>query len=66
MKKNVHPLERLVRIVVGLVLVSLAFWGPKNPWFFLGIIPMATGLMGWCLPYQLLGISTCSVQPKKG
>jgi hypothetical protein len=59
MKKNIHPVERVVRVVAGLVLVSLAFIGPANPWFFLGLIPVATGLMGWCPPYSMLGISTC-------
>jgi hypothetical protein len=59
MKKNVHPVERVVRVVVGLVLVSMAFIGPENKWFLLGFIPVATGLMGWCPPYTLLGISTC-------
>lgn len=58
-KKNVHPIERIVRIAAGVVLTSLAFVGPANPWFLLGIIPLATGLLGWCPPYTLLGISTC-------
>jgi len=62
MTKNIHPVERAVRVVVGLVLTSMAFIGPANPWFFLGLIPIATGLMGWCPPYAMLGISTC---PKK-
>jgi hypothetical protein len=59
MQKNIHPIERVVRVVVGLVLVIMAFVGPANPWFLLGIIPILTGLIGWCPPYQLLGISTC-------
>lgn len=62
MKKNVHPVERTIRIVVGLILTSMAFIGPANPWFLLGLIPLATGLLGWCPPYAMLGISTC---PKK-
>lgn len=59
MKKNIHKVERVVRVVVGLGLVSLGFFGPKNPWFFLGVVPLVTGLVGWCPPYQLLGINTC-------
>jgi hypothetical protein len=58
MKKNIHPIERAVRIVAGIFLVSLAFWGPTNVWFLLGIIPLAPGLLGWCPPYALLGINT--------
>ncbi len=59
MKKNIHPVERVVRVVVGLGLVSLAFWGPENKLFLLGFVPVLTGLMGWCPPYAILGISTC-------
>lgn len=62
MQKNIHPIERVVRIVVGLFLASLAFWGPANLWFLLGLIPVATGLLGWCPPYALLGFSTCKKQ----
>ena len=58
MKKNIHPVERVVRIALGAFLVSLAFWGPTNIWFLLGIIPLLTGFAGWCPPYALLGIST--------
>ncbi len=64
MKKNIHPLERKIRIVVGLVLASLAFVGPANHWFLLGLIPVATGIMGWCPPYAIFGISTCPSEPK--
>ena len=57
-KKNIHPVERVLRIVSGLILVSLAFVGPENKWFLLGLIPLITGLVGWCAPYQMLGINT--------
>lgn len=59
MKKNIGNTERLVRIVAGLIIISLAFVGPQSPWAFLGIIPLLTGFIGWCPPYALLGISTC-------
>lgn len=65
MKKNIHSIERVVRIVVGLALVSMAFVGPANLWFLLGIIPLMTGLLGWCPPYALLGINTCRLGEKK-
>jgi len=45
MKKNIGGIERIVRITVGIVIVSLAFWGPKTPWAYLGVIPMITGLI---------------------
>jgi hypothetical protein len=62
MQKNIHPVERVIRVVVGLVLTTLAFLGPANPWFLLGMIPVLTGLTGWCPPYQLLGINTCKLK----
>ncbi len=64
MEKNIHSVERLARIVIGLVLVSLAFVGPANSWFFLGLVPLATGLIGWCPPYAMLGINTCKLGKK--
>ena len=63
MKINIHPIERIVRVVAGLGLVSLVFIGPENKWFLLGLIPVATGLIGWCPAYTLLGISTCPRKP---
>ena len=59
MKKNIHPVERIIRVVAGLGIASLAFWGPSNYWFLLGLIAVGTGLLGWCPPYAILGISTC-------
>ncbi|MGE3608350.1 MAG: DUF2892 domain-containing protein [Bacteriovoracaceae bacterium] len=62
MQKNIHPIERGVRVVLGLGLMSMAFIGPENKWFLLGIIPVLTGALGWCPPYQLLGINTCNLK----
>jgi hypothetical protein len=59
MKKNVGSVERVIRIIAGIAILSLAFVGPRSPWAYLGIILVATGLIGWCPPYALLGISTC-------
>ncbi len=59
MKKNIHPVERGIRLLAGIILVTMAFIGPRDPWFFLGIIPLMTGLSGWCPLYQLVGVSTC-------
>lgn len=64
MTKNIHPVERVLRIVIGLGLCSMAFVGPANLWFLLGLIPLATGLMGWCPPYAIFGINTCKLGKK--
>lgn len=61
MTKNIHPVERVIRVSVGIALISLAFIGPENKWFLLGIVPVLTGASGWCPPYQLLGINTCKL-----
>ena len=61
MTQNIHNVERVIRIVLGAGLISLAFVGPANPWFFLGAVPLATGLIGWCPPYAMLGINTCKL-----
>lgn len=56
---NEHPIERVLRVVVGLALLSLIVIGPKTLWGLLGVVPLATGLLGSCPLYTLLGISTC-------
>jgi hypothetical protein len=58
MKVNIGSVERVIRIVAGIVILPLAFMGPHTPWAYLGVIPLLTGLIGWCAPYALLGIST--------
>jgi cadmium resistance protein CadD (predicted permease) len=45
--------------VLGLAVLSLAFVGPKTLWGYLGLIPLATGLIGWCPLYTVLRINTC-------
>ena len=62
---NIHPVERVVRVLVGLVGVALIFVGPKSLWGLVGLIPLLTGLIGWCPPYSLLGINTCNIGKKK-
>jgi hypothetical protein len=64
MKINIHPVERIIRVILGVGLTSLAFWGPSNLWFLLGLIPLLTGLIGWCPPYAMLGINTCHLGKK--
>ncbi|URD60649.1 DUF2892 domain-containing protein [Sphingomonas sp. KRR8] len=56
--RNEGPFDRSLRIAVGLVILSLAFVGPKTPWAFVGLIPLVTGLVGTCPLYSLLGFST--------
>jgi hypothetical protein len=62
MTKNVGGIDRIVRIAVGAVLVALAATGTVGLWGWIGAVPPATGLLGWCPPYQLLGWNTCSLR----
>lgn len=59
MTQNIGSTERIIRIVGGLVLIALAATGTVGVWGWLGLVPLATGLVGWCPPYSLLGINTC-------
>jgi Protein of unknown function (DUF2892) len=61
---NEHPVERALRVILGLGVLSLAFVGPKTPWGYLGLVPLATGLLGSCPLYTLFGWSTCPVKVK--
>ncbi len=56
---NEHPIERVLRGLLGLGVLSLTIMGPKTAWGFLGIVPLATGLLGSCPLYTLFGFSTC-------
>ena len=65
MQRNIGSVERIVRIVFGIGILSLAFVGPASPWAYLGLLPLVTGLVGWCPPYALLGIGTAHREPKR-
>ncbi len=58
MKPNIGKAERVVRVVVGLGVLTQAFVGQHTAWAYLGLLPLVTGLIGWCPPYALLGVST--------
>ena len=59
MKTNEGLLDRVLRVVVGVGILSLAFVGPKTPWGYVGIVPLVTGIIGMCPLYPVLGINTC-------
>lgn len=62
MKSNVGGIDRILRIVIGLVLVGLAVSGNAGWWAWIGIVPLATGVIGWCPPYAIFGWNTCSMK----
>jgi membrane-associated protease RseP (regulator of RpoE activity) len=59
MNKNVGGIDRILRIVVGLVVLATV-WIVPTPWGWLGLIPLLTGLLNFCPLYTLLGVNTCS------
>lgn len=62
--KNEGTPDRVLRVTLGLVILSLVFVGPQTPWGLLGIVPLATGLAGTCPLYTLLGIGTCPLEAR--
>ena len=64
MKNNEGGIDRMVRIVAGLVLLGLMATGTIGWWGWLGIVPLVTGLNGWCPAYTLLGMNTCPMKSK--
>ncbi|MCX7896384.1 MAG: DUF2892 domain-containing protein [Rhodocyclaceae bacterium] len=59
MKTNVGGIDRMLRIVVGAALVIWALMGGPV-WAWIGIVPLATGLIGFCPLYPLIGVNTCA------
>jgi hypothetical protein len=57
--RNEHRIERALRIALGLGLLSMVFVGPRTYWGLLGLVPLATGLLGTCPLYTVFGLSTC-------
>lgn len=62
MKKNIGNTERVIRVIAGIAILSLIFFldGVTRWWGLIGIVPLLTGVIGWCPPYAILGINTCS------
>ena len=62
MNQNVGGIDRILRIVIGLALIVLAATGTIGAWGWLGVIVLATGVVGICMPYTLFGFSTCAIK----
>jgi len=59
MKTNEGTIDRVLRVIVGLILLSLVFVGPQTAWGWIGLVPLATGIVGFCPLYRVFGLSTC-------
>ncbi len=61
--RNMGKIDRIVRVLAGIFVLSLVFVGPQTPWGWLGFIPLVTGLIGWCPLYNILGIGRHHLPP---
>lgn len=62
---NAGTLDRIIRIALGIALLSLVFVGPRSMLGLVGIVPLVTGLVGFCPLYRLVGLSTCVLPQRK-
>jgi hypothetical protein len=60
--KNEGTVDRVLRVIVGIVLLSLVVIGPQTLWGLVGLVPLLTGLLGFCPIYKLLGLNTCPLK----
>jgi len=59
MKANVGTIDRILRVVAGVILIGLSLAGVIGWWGWLGVVPLATGLFRFCPGYSLIGVNTC-------
>ena len=60
--QNVGSTDKIARIVVGALLILLALTGTIGWWGWIGVVPIATALMGWCPAYSIFGMNTCATK----
>lgn len=64
MQKKTGTVDRALRVVVGLAVLSLTVIGPQSLWGLVGLVPLLTGLVGYCPLYTLVGANTCCKDTK--
>jgi len=62
MKLNEGTIDRALRVIAGLVLIGLAASGTVGAWGWIGVVPLVTGIVGFCPAYAIFGLSTCSMK----
>jgi len=60
--KNEGKVDRILRVALGLIVLSLVFVGPQTAWGWVGVVPLVTGLIGNCPVYSILGVNTCGIK----
>lgn len=59
--RNEGTIDRVLRVGLGVALIALVFVGPQTPWGWLGLVPLITGVVGFCPLYRLVGVNTCKL-----
>jgi len=59
---NEGTVDRALRVIAGLVLVTLAATGTVGVWGWIGVLPLLTGAFGFCPAYAIFGIKTCTIK----
>ncbi|MBN9423066.1 MAG: hypothetical protein BGO63_02855 [Candidatus Accumulibacter sp. 66-26] len=62
MKNNVGGIDKILRVVAGIVLIALAATNVIGVWGWIGVVPLLTGLVGWCPAYTLFGMNSCPMK----
>jgi len=62
MKNNIGGLDKTLRILIGLIGISLVFFGPQTVWGWIGLVPLLTGAISFCPLYKILGLNTCPIK----
>ena len=59
--RNEGTIDRVLRVGLGVALIALVFVGPQTPWGWLGLVPLLTGLVGFCPLYRLVRVNSCKL-----
>lgn len=59
--RNEGTIDRVLRVGLGVAFIALVFVGPQTPWGWLGLVPLLTGLVGFCPLYRLVGVNSCKL-----
>ena len=62
MKANEGTADRIFRVIIGLAILSTVVVGPQSMWGLVGLVPLLTGLVGFCPLYKVFGFSTCPLK----
>lgn len=65
MQANVGGIDRVLRVIVGLILIGAALTGAIGAWGWIGVVPLATGLFRFCPAYSLFGLNSCPMKDRK-